>query len=65
VPKFILAPFVEDELWAIWQFIAQEPTPIALSVPHSRLTVWAARLSFCLGGKGAIATSNKIKRKTK
>src|SRR5208337_3632316 len=24
-----------------------EPTPITLSVPHSRLTVWAARLSFC------------------
>jgi hypothetical protein len=24
-----------------------EPTPIALSVPHSRLTDWAARLSFC------------------
>ena len=23
-----------------------EPTPITLSVPHSRLTVWAARLSF-------------------
>jgi hypothetical protein len=24
-----------------------EPTPITFSVPHSRLTVWAARLSFC------------------
>ena len=24
-----------------------EPTPITLLVPHSRLTVWAARLSFC------------------
>jgi hypothetical protein len=28
-----------------------EPTPIMLSVPHSRLTVTAARLSFCLGGR--------------
>jgi hypothetical protein len=27
-----------------------EPTPIVLSVPHSRLTVPAARLSFGLGG---------------
>ena len=24
-------------------------TPITLLVPHSRLTDWAARLSFCLG----------------
>jgi hypothetical protein len=24
-----------------------EPTPIVLLVPHSRLTDWAARLSFC------------------
>jgi hypothetical protein len=24
-----------------------EPTPMMLLVPHSRLTDWAARLSFC------------------
>jgi len=24
-----------------------EPPPITVSVPHSRLTDWAARLSFC------------------
>jgi toxin ParE1/3/4 len=24
VPKFILAPCVESELWAIWKFIAQD-----------------------------------------
>jgi hypothetical protein len=27
--------------------IYQEPPPIARSAPHSRLTDWAARLSFC------------------
>jgi hypothetical protein len=27
--------------------IYQEPPPIVVSVPHSRLTVMAARLSFC------------------
>ena len=27
--------------------IYQEPPPIAVLVPHSRLTDWAARLSFC------------------
>jgi toxin ParE1/3/4 len=32
VPKFILAPCVEDELWAIWQFIAQDNPPAATRV---------------------------------
>jgi hypothetical protein len=27
--------------------LSPEPTPIMSSVPHSRLTNWAARLSFC------------------
>jgi toxin ParE1/3/4 len=32
VPKFILAPCVEDELWAIWLFIAQDNLPAATRV---------------------------------
>ena len=28
MPEFILAPCVEDELWAIWKFIAQD-NPVA------------------------------------
>jgi hypothetical protein len=30
-----------------WPNHSPEPTPIALSVPPSRLTVGGARLSFC------------------
>jgi toxin ParE1/3/4 len=32
VPKFILAPCLEDELWAIWQFIAQNNPAAATRV---------------------------------
>jgi hypothetical protein len=45
---------VEMSRWIQWSEIefshslSPEPTPIACSVPHSRLTVWAARLSFGL-----------------
>jgi hypothetical protein len=31
----------------MWFNNSPEPTPITLAVPRSRLTVWAARLSFC------------------
>ncbi len=32
MPKFILAPCLEDELWAIWQFIAQNNPAAATRV---------------------------------
>ena len=36
-------------IWDAHGLQPQEPPPIVLSVPHSRLTDVAARLSFCLG----------------
>jgi hypothetical protein len=35
------------QFWSEWPNNSPEPPPIVLSVPHSRLTGWAARLSFC------------------
>jgi toxin ParE1/3/4 len=32
VPKFILAPCVESELWTIWKFIAQDNPDAAMRV---------------------------------
>ena len=34
-PKFILAPCVEDELWAIWEFIARDNPDAATRVVES------------------------------
>jgi plasmid stabilization system protein ParE len=40
MPEFIVDPIVEDELWAIWQFIAQD-NPDAATRVANRLTMGA------------------------
>ena len=41
MPEFILAPVVEDELWAIWQFIAQDNPDAATHVIEAAYETFA------------------------
>jgi toxin ParE1/3/4 len=41
VPRFILAPCVEDELWAIWSYIAKDNPDAATNVVDSAYKTFA------------------------